>query len=804
MSKKEKSQEVDYKTKFCLKYFGKTGWRLDIDYVDVRLETKAHRPLLYIEAKEKISSDGEERRKAIAQVLLTNKKQQLPLGKVAILYYDTQHQRDMLEVIDCSDNSVMMCPEVKWDFEKPSEPSEDAVYHLNNRVADRITKYKGEEDIKSFYKDIIKSGKSSITITAKNSILIYSQWKAEVKFNRFIHEQTLIDLFLADMINNEKYTVKQRDDFFEKPLEREGTNLGLYKVQDDGIAYKQDWYEFSNRKAHDDFWKRYHRPPEYEELLIIKEHSNQLYSEEYRKNTGAEYTPPEFVALQNELILRHYNINDFIVFDPCAGVGNLENQFGRDYKENCYLSTLLIGRRSILVKGLILDGDVDQCRLKDFHNSIQYNYLKDWRQQPKFSYKGEQKTINEIASLEGKRLMVVMNPPYVRPSDGFRYDRCIEFFRKVLQINPDVIVYYCKTEFFFRAETNKVFAESGFKVVEHVLSNAKTTFKLSTWPISLVIFDCEHGENVTLAHTKVKRYELENGVMVYKGNYDYDNERPNLIDEYELALQEGAHGLLLGQWTNDRYCVMLSNRRTHNQYVTTQNLRLALTLKGINFNTHPKYYETRDYIFRGRVNDVGTELMNNAIIHALFHKGNAFSNKEGEKNYLMPFSAQELGCGRNQLNVLFPKSEYSIPFPDGEEEKRAFDFREWMQTVEMSQEGKAVYDAALEITRYYHNHPAYADMRDWNDSFYDIKNTIMAKDATVYQVRDSASDRRLTRVKTAQGVMGFSQVNVRKVTSEEYWPMFDCYFSAIKVLAEKILFQMSEAGLLLWKPSNVY
>lgn len=786
-----KKEEIDYRVKFCLKYFGKTGWKVEtLNRVDVLLHTKSGRPLLYIESKEKISSDGEERRKAIAQALLTNKKQEMLLGMVAILYYDTKQKRDMLELIDCSDNSVMMCPEVKWEIEKPSAPSEEAVYHLNNRVTDRIKSFKGEDEIKSFYKDFKKSGRTSITITSRNSILIYNQWKAEVKFNRYIHEQTLIDLFLADMINNEKYTVKQRDDFFERPLEREGTNLGLYKVQDDGIAYKQDWYEFTDKKIHDDFWKRYHRPPEYNELLIIKEHSNQLYSEEYRKDHGQEYTPPEFVVLQNELIRRHYNLEDFIVFDPCAGVGNLENQFGRDYKENCYLSTLL-------------DGDVDQCKLKDFHNSIKYDYLKN-KAQPLFPYKGEEKEIDEIAKLDGKRLMVVMNPPFVKPEKGQRYDKCIRFFRKTLDVKPDVIVLYCKTEFFFRAETNKVFADSGYKVLEHVTSNAKTTFKQKVWPVSLVILDREQGENITLAHTRVKRYELENGIMKYEGEYDYDNVRPNLIDEYENAIKSGAQGLLLGQWVNAHYCVIVSNHHTTNQHVTTANLHLALTLKGINFNTHPKYYETRDYIYRGHISDVSCELKNDAIIHALFYKGNDFSNKEGTPNYLMPFTSEELGCGRNLLNVLFPKKDLSIPFPDGEMEERPFDFREWMQDIQMSQEARAVYDTALDIVRYYHFHPAYADGRDWNDSFYDIKNAIMCKNAAVYQMRDNVSNRAMTRVRTAKGVKGFSRVNVRKVTSEEYWPMFDRYFDAIKSLAEKILRQMVDLELLLWKPSNVY
>ena len=795
MSKKE---EFDYRVKFCLKYFGKTGWKVEtLERVDVLLHTKSGRPLLYIESKERISSDGEERRKAIAQALLTNKKQVKILSKVAILYYDTKYKRDMLELIDC-DDTVMFAPEVKWDAEKPSSPSDDAVMHLNNCVADKITSYKGEEEITAFCKEFKKSEQTNIKITYKNCRLVYSQWKADVSFTKYdIDEQELINLFLADVLNSYKYT--KREGMFDMPLIREGTNLNCYTTQPDGIAYnsmkRTDWFNFADRKAHDDFWRRYYRPPVEQEFLKIMEHSNELYSEKFRKSTGGEYTPSSFVKLQNELIARHYDIQDFIVFDPCAGVGNLEADFGIDYRDNCYLSTLL-------------DRDVDQCKFKKFSNAIKYDYLKTWhtepRLQPQFSYKGERKDVAEIAALEGKKLMVVMNPPFIRPSDGFRFDRCIEFFRKVILLQPEVIVYYCKTEFFFRSETCKVFADSGYKIREHVMSNAKKTFKLSEWPISLVIFDRNSGGEVSTGHTHVQRYELENGLMEYKGDYVYDNEREKLVKACQAKIDDNAHGLLLGQHTIDHYCIMISNHTDSNRYITTGNLRDVLVLKGINFNTHPKYYETQSQIYRGNTTDIPVELQDDAIIYALFYKGNAFSNKDGVQNYLIPFTHEELGCGKNDLYELTPKSEYSIPFPDGTEETSRFNFRVWMNDVQMSQEAKKVYNAALAVARYYHSHPAYADGRDWNDSFYDIKNAIMEKDAKGYQPLVKANDKRMTRVKTQKGAKGFSRINVHKVTDAKYWPLFDLYFDAMATLAEKIIRQMVETRLLLWQPSNIY
>ena len=57
-------------------------------------------------------------------------------------------------------------------------------------------------------------------------------------------------------------------------------------------------------------------------------------------------------------------MDEFIVCDTCAGVGNLENQFGKDFKKYCYLSTLEAN-------------DVEICKIKEFENVVQFDYLKN-------------------------------------------------------------------------------------------------------------------------------------------------------------------------------------------------------------------------------------------------------------------------------------------------------------------------------------------------------------------------------------------------------------------------------------------
>lgn len=806
-----KSEEVNYKKNFCEKYFDKGTWSLDVlNQVDVLLVDRKGKYLLYIESKYKISNEVQ-RRRAIAQVILTNKKQDAILSRVAIIYFN-EYKDDILELIDCSDDSVMYNNDINWAAEKPSNPTKDAVDRINDRVNGKITRFKNDE-IKEFYDTFKKSQDTKINITEKNFNVVYNLWKNEVRFKENIDdEQDRINLFLVDLLNGTKYKksiitdiidktlfddikVGEKEEDTDEPLIREGTNLSNYVMMKngeviDGIKYSgihhSYYYTIANAEEYSFFWNRYKRPPEKHEFMNILERSSKLYSEKYRKDTGGEYTPTCFVELQNKILQEHYNMDDYIVCDPCAGVGNLENQFGKDYKQYCYLSTLE-------------PMDVDICKIKGFENAIQFDYLKN-EEQPKWKYKGRLLSIEEIAKLENRKLMIVMNPPYQRRK-GFKYDIAIEFFIKVLDIHPDVIVYYCKTEFFLR-DTVSVFANSGYHIVSHVFSNAKETFLLSEWPISQIVFDKYQGEIIPVERFAASRYELnKDDTLEYRKTYTYDNSRPNLIQEIEKEIWNNKDGLILGQWCYLRNVMYVSNGgKEKTNKITSNNLKWCLLSKGINFNSHDKYFERSYATYRGSVEDIGDELIEDAIMFSLFYKQFGFSNKEGQKNYIMPFTAEELGCAKNDLNVLFP--EMSDLF-DEQSGTKPFDFRDYLRQFEFSEEAKALYQAALEIFKYYHRSNEYTN-KDYNDSYYDITNAIMGKDVSSYATLDKANDKRITKVKTTKGTKGFGRNTIVSAVGSKDLPIFVKFFDARDVLAKKINKQLVEQNLLLWERENIY
>ncbi len=478
-------------------------------------------------------------------------------------------------------------------------------------------------------------------------------------------------------------------------------------------------------------------------------------------------------------------MDDYIVFDPCAGVGNLENQFGKDYKQYCYLSTLE-------------QMDVDTCKLKDFDNAIQFDYLANDKQ-PMFKYGGTPLDIKEISKRENRKLMIIMNPPY--KGMGNKKDKAIEFFNKVIKLEPDVIVYYCKTEFFLR-DTISYFLKSNYKIKSHIFSNAKTTFKLSSWMVSLVIFDKKNGEKLDKNEIPIDRYELnaKTEKLEFLKTLTYNNESYNTIKEIENIIRQNDTGIRLGQWTNQNYCLTLSERKELNNKITTNNLKYCLLLKGINFNTHGKYFETSNLVYKGEVKNISSELFNNAIMFSLFYKGMMFTNK-GQKNYIMPFTSQELGCAKNDLNILYPEDNTLLA--QLEQNKKPFDFREFLAQFEFSKEAKDLYNSALQIFKYYHKNDEYKN-KDWNDSFYDITNAIMGKDISSFKTMDKEKDTRITKVKTIEGTKGFGRNTIKYVVNSKDLPIFENFFETRDILAKKINKELLEDGILLWERENLY
>ncbi len=781
--------EVNYKVEFAGKYFSKGCCEFDVlNQVDIVLKDKKQQTILYVESKYLIANQIDIKR-ALAQTILTNKKQKHILSRVALIYKD-QEGDDVMHLIDCSHDGVMYNNDINWNQEKPSSPTKDAVDRIWDRIQSKITIYKNDE-IKEVYESILENGETKIKITAKNINVIYNAWKNSVEFkNPVQNEQDLINLFLVDVLNGTRYKQKVIDGIgeTEQQLIREGTYLNKYEIERNDqqiriIYNEQIVYAINDIIKYDNFWNKYQRPPEQQEFLNILEQNAKLYTDEYRKKTGSEYTPSCFVEKQNEILKQHYNLEEFIICDTCAGVGNLENQFGIDFKKNCYLSTLE-------------ENDVEICKINGFENAIQYDYLKN-KDQPRWKYQGRERDIEEICRLENKKLMVIINPPYQRKK-GFEHNLAIEFFNKIIKLKPQVVVFYYHTESFFKDEIEQ-YIKSGYKILSHIMSNAGTTFLVSQWPVSQVIFDREKGEEIDKSAIKIDRYEvsLKKEQLTFVKTHVYNQARPSLVKEIEKQIKKNQiKGLVLGQWCYLTGTLNIGNKGLEkSNKVTAANLEYILLSKGINFNTHAKYFERNEYCFKGTIDEVPEELLGDAIMFSLFFKQCAFTNRDGLTNYIMPFTSRELGCAQNDLNVL-RDDENTLGF----ESHPPFDFRDWLKQFNFSDEAKDLYKAALQVFLYYHKN---YQNTNYNDSFYDVANTIMGKDINSFKNLENDT-RMLYRTKTTKGTRGFGRNTIKSAVGGDDLYIFYDFFDKRDTLAKKINKQLVDSGLLLWERENIY
>lgn len=153
------------------------------------------------------------------------------------------------------------------------------------------------------------------------------------------------------MLNNTKYKdsliIVGTETGDLKPLIREGTDLNAFSIEinenKQEVKFIDDknekFYTIPNLQAYIAFWDKYKRPPAKDEFLKILEESHLLYTDKYRKDTGGEYTPFFFVSEQNKILEQYCldsntSLKDYIIYDPCCGVGNLENQFPKEIKSN--------------------------------------------------------------------------------------------------------------------------------------------------------------------------------------------------------------------------------------------------------------------------------------------------------------------------------------------------------------------------------------------------------------------------------------------------------------------------------------
>ncbi|MDQ6755813.1 MAG: hypothetical protein M3004_02660, partial [Bacteroidota bacterium] len=165
-------------------------------------------------------------------------------------------------------------------------------------------------------------------------------------------------------------------------------------------------YELGNKEGYRQFWSIYHKPPKAEYRNYLLERRDSLIPLDERSFKGAFYTPLAVVDKAYDKLAETLGKNwqkEYIVWDMCCGVGNLEVKHSNH--RNIYMSTLD-------------SADIDVMKATKTcvaATRFQYDYLNDdITDEGKIDYSLTNKVPESLrkAIADGKKLLVLMNPPY--------------------------------------------------------------------------------------------------------------------------------------------------------------------------------------------------------------------------------------------------------------------------------------------------------------------------------------------------------------------------------------------------------
>lgn len=259
-----------------------------------------------------------------------------------------------------------------------------------------------EDEFISTIKSAIKSGDIIRTqITPDNLKQVFDKWvKIIGREIKGVVEEDYALLFFADIMSDG--TVSTHADL---PAEL------LHKNNAPVFSLNGKLYELGSREGYRRFWAIYHRPPKQEYRNYLLERRDSLIPLDERSFKGAFYTPLQVVDKAydklTETLGKNWQ-NNYIVWDMCCGVGNLEVKHSNP--RNIYMSTLD-------------NADVNVMKATKTcvaATRFQYDYLNDDVNdfgQIDYNITNKMPMNLRQAIADGKKILVLINPPYAESGD---------------------------------------------------------------------------------------------------------------------------------------------------------------------------------------------------------------------------------------------------------------------------------------------------------------------------------------------------------------------------------------------------
>ena len=294
---------------------------------------------------------------------------------------------------------------VKWG-KSASQVSQEALAEVSAHIGAHFVSFKiatHEDEFISTVKAAIKSGDIIRTpITPDNLKQVFDKWVVMVgREITGVAEEDYALLFFADIMHDG--TVSTHANLPAELLHKNGAPV---------FSLGGKIYELGSKEGYRQFWAIYHKPPKAEHRNYLLERRDSLIPLDERSFKGAYYTPLAVVDKAYDTLAATLGKNwqkDYIVWDMCCGVGNLEVKHSNP--RNIYMSTLD-------------EADVDVMKATKTcvaAQRFQYDYLNDDIDdfgQIDYNLTNKVPAGLRAAIAEGKKILVLINPPYAEATSG--------------------------------------------------------------------------------------------------------------------------------------------------------------------------------------------------------------------------------------------------------------------------------------------------------------------------------------------------------------------------------------------------
>ena len=324
------------------------------------------------------------------------------------------HVPPLLAVIDTEKAAIMKTADVlpflarktvKWG-KSASQYTQEALDEISAHIGTHFVSFRistHEDEFLGTVKAAIKSGDIIRTqITPDNLKQVFDKWVAMIgREIGGVAEEDYALLFFADIMHDG--TVSTHANLPAELLHKNGAPV---------FSLAGKMYELGNKEGYRQFWAIYHKPPKSEYRDYLLERRDSLIPLDERSFKGAYYTPLHVVDKAYDKLAETLGKNwqrEYIVWDMCCGVGNLEVKHSNP--RNLYMSTLD-------------QADIDVMKATKTcvaAQRFQYDYLNDdiaddGQIDYSLSNKVPQGLRDAIAA--GKKILVLINPPYGETGSG--------------------------------------------------------------------------------------------------------------------------------------------------------------------------------------------------------------------------------------------------------------------------------------------------------------------------------------------------------------------------------------------------